>query len=121
MADKFRTVNQSLGDAPKVGPFPADQIVPWTAITMTSYYLCKVIFGWSWVWTGAIAAWGVATWWVLTGDKTWQYLSKFVSVPSWTRGYGFYQQILDSGSADDASRSKKKQPEKKKTLRRRRR
>ncbi|MBD1922598.1 hypothetical protein H6F77_16130 [Microcoleus sp. FACHB-831] len=97
---KFRAVNPSLGTAPKVGPFPADQVVPWTAIFLTSYYVCKVVFRLSWLWTCLVAGWGMATWWVLTGSKTWRYMSKFVSTPTWTRGYAQYQQILNTSSAD---------------------
>ncbi len=97
---KFRAVNPSLGTSPKVGPFPADQVVPWTAIFLTSYYVCKSIFGLSWLWTGIVAAWGMSTWWVLTGSKAWRYMSKFISTPNWTRGYARYQRVLNSSPSE---------------------
>jgi hypothetical protein len=103
---KFRAVNPSLGTAPKVGPFPADQVVPWTAIFLTSYYVCKVVFGLSWLWTCLVSGWGMATWWVLTGSKTWRFLSKFVSTPIWTRGYAQYQRILTTNSAGGKAKVK---------------
>lgn len=93
--ENFRAVNPSLGKAPKVGPFPSAQVVPWTAILLTSYYVCKVVFGLSWLWTGIIAAWGISTWWVLTGSKSWRFLSKFISTPNWTRGYARYQRFTN--------------------------
>ena len=92
---KFRAVNPSLGRQPKIGPFPAEQAIPWTVILFTSYYVCKVVFRLSWLWTGIVAGWGIATWWVLTGSKSWRFLSKFVSTPTWTRGYGRYQRVLN--------------------------
>lgn len=104
---KFRFVNPSLGTAPKVGPFPADQVVPWTAIFLTSYYVCKVVFGLSWLWTGIVAGWGMSTWWVLTGSKSWRFLSKFVTTPTWTRGYARYQRILTSTSSMHYEHTKK--------------
>ncbi|AFZ21983.1 hypothetical protein Mic7113_6401 (plasmid) [Allocoleopsis franciscana PCC 7113] len=100
---KFRPVNSSLGTAPKVGPFPADQVIPWTAICLTSYYICKSVLGLSWLWTGIVAAWGMSTWWVLTGSKAWRFLSKLVSTPTFTRGYARYSQILNTSSPTPTS------------------
>ncbi|HEY9692709.1 MAG TPA: hypothetical protein V6D15_10910 [Oculatellaceae cyanobacterium] len=91
---RFRVVNSSLGKAPKVGFFPADQVVPWTAIAFSSYYVGKLILGLSWIWVGTIAAWGISTWWILTGSKGWRFLSKFVATPTWTRGYAKYERVL---------------------------
>ncbi|MCA1990650.1 MAG: hypothetical protein LDL41_01180 [Coleofasciculus sp. S288] len=95
---KFRKVNPNLGQQPNIGPFPAEQFIPWLAIAGVSYYLCKVLLQMSWVWTGAIAAWGIATWWVLTGSKPWKFLSKFVRTPYWVRGYGRYRSLVDHSS-----------------------
>lgn len=93
---KFRAVNPSLGTSPKVGPFPADQVIPWTAIFLISYYICKSVFGLSWLWTGIVAVWGMSTWWVLTGSKAWRYMSKFIATPNWTRGYARYERVCNS-------------------------
>lgn len=92
--NKFRPVNPNLGQLPNIGPFPADQFIPWLIIAGSSYYICKVFLQLTWVWTGMIAAWGIATWWVLTGSKPWKFLSKFVRTPYWVRGYGQYRRII---------------------------
>lgn len=104
---KFRVVNPSLGKSPKIGPFPADQVVPWIVISFTSYYVGKVIFGISWVWTGTIAAWGISTWWILTGSKGWRFLSKFIGTPTWTRGFAGYQRLLLNAGAGITRRKKR--------------
>ena len=109
---RFRTVNQSLGDAPRIGPFPADQVLPWTVILMGSYYVCKVIFGWTWVWTGVVAGWGCSTWWVLNGSKSWRFLSKFIGTPYWTRGYAFYQSLLEVAQIQPEPQTTKKRRKK---------
>ncbi|MGB7443438.1 MAG: hypothetical protein WA919_20425 [Coleofasciculaceae cyanobacterium] len=83
---KFRKVNASLDKQPKIGPFPADQFLPWIAIAGISYYLFKIALGLSWIWTGILAAWGMSTWWILTGSHSWRFLSKFIPVPNWVRG-----------------------------------
>ena len=82
----FRTVNQILGTQPRLGPFPADQIVPWSVVALLGYFI-KQIFHWDWVWMGIFITWGCSTWWVLTGSKGWKFLSKFVGVPRVVRGY----------------------------------
>ena len=99
---EFRPVNQILGTQPSLGPIPADQIIPWTVIVLAAYFIINGIFGsWftdefqKWLWTALMAGWGVATWWILTGGKSWRFLSKFIAVPTWTRGFARYQSWLD--------------------------
>ena len=105
---KFRKVNASLGKHPNIGPFPADQFLPWTVICGVSYYLFHVLAGFSWLWTGLLAAWGISTWWVLTGSKAWRFLSKFVPTPTWGRGYGRYQRILSERSVSSGKNTEYK-------------
>jgi hypothetical protein len=114
----FRAVNPSLGTSPKVGPFPADQVVPWTAISLSSYYVCKSVFGLSWLWTCIVAAWGMSTWWILTGSKAWRFLSKFVGLPTWARGYARYQRVLNV-THESAAIEKRVQTKKQRRQRRR--
>lgn len=90
---KYRTVNATLGKQPNIGPFPADQLVPWTIISGCSYYLAHGLLRLNWVWTLAIAAWGIATWWILTANGAWRILSKFVATPNWTRVRVTYKPI----------------------------
>jgi hypothetical protein len=98
----FRPVNQILGSQPSLGPIPADQILPWTVIALASYFIINGIFGGffsddfqKWLWMVLITAWGMATWWILTGGRSWRFLSKFIGVPTWTRGFARYQSILE--------------------------
>lgn len=92
---KQRTVNTTIGKQPNIGPFPADQLIPWVIICGLSYYLAHGLFRLNWVWTIASAAWGIATWWILTANGAWRILSKFVATPNWTRVRVEYQKILN--------------------------
>ncbi|GAX35297.1 hypothetical protein [Nodularia sp. NIES-3585] len=99
---EFRPVNQILGSQPSLGPIPADQIFPWIVIILASYFVVNGVFGGvfaddfqRWLWTVLIAGWGIATWWILTGGRSWRFLSKFVGVPTWTRGFARYQSLLE--------------------------
>ncbi|MEA5514808.1 hypothetical protein [Nodularia sp. UHCC 0506] len=99
---EFRPVNQILGSQPSLGPIPADQIFPWIVIILAAYFVVNGVFGGifaddfqRWLWTVLIAGWGIATWWILTGGRSWRFLSKFVGVPTWTRGFARYQSLLE--------------------------
>lgn len=99
---EFRPVNQILGAKPSLGPIPADQIFPWAIIALASYFIVNGFFGsffpdeWQkWLWTILIAGWGMATWWILTGGRSWRFLSKFMGVPTWTRGTARYKSFLE--------------------------
>ncbi|MBD2775552.1 hypothetical protein [Iningainema tapete] len=100
--DEFRPVNQILGAQPSLGPIPADQVFPWTLIILGSYLIVNGVFGGifqndfqKWLWTLLIAGWGMATWWILTGGRSWRFLSKFIAVPSWTRGSARYLSLME--------------------------
>jgi hypothetical protein len=99
---EFRPVNQILGSQPSLGPIPADQIFPWLIIVLVSYFVINGIFGGlfaddfqRWLWTALMAFWGIGTWWILTGGRSWRFLSKFIGVPTWTRGFARYQRLLE--------------------------
>ncbi len=91
--NRFRTINPMLGAQPQLGPVPAEQVIPWAIILVLSYVVAQAI-GLSWIQTGFVAAWGIATWWVLTGKKSWRFLSKFLPTPNWTRGYAPYRRLM---------------------------
>lgn len=99
--EEFRPVNQILGTQPSLGPVPADQVFPWTVIALAAYFVVNGIFGGffaddfqKWLWTVLIAGWGMGTWWILTGGRSWRFLSKFIAVPTWTRGAARYLSLL---------------------------
>ncbi|BCL34444.1 hypothetical protein [Nostoc sp. MS1] len=101
-SQEFRPVNQILGSQPSLGPIPADQIFPWTVICLGAYFIINGIFGGvfaddfqRWLWTFLIAGWGMATWWILSGGRSWRFLSKFIGVPTWTRGFARYHSLLE--------------------------
>lgn len=91
---EFRMVNRVLGEQPRIGPFPADQVFPWSAIALIMYMVVKGFLQQSWLATGIAIAWGWATWWTLTSNKSW--LGKFVGVPRITRGYKYYIPFVNS-------------------------
>ncbi|NJL11020.1 MAG: hypothetical protein HC908_14990 [Calothrix sp. SM1_7_51] len=112
---EFRPVNQILGSQPSLGPIPADQVFPWTIIALAAYFIVNGIFGGlfqdefqKWLWVLLIAGWGMATWWILTGGRSWRFLSKFIGVPNWTRGFARYQSLLEVNH-EAKNRKKKRQ------------
>jgi hypothetical protein len=117
----FRPVNQILGAQPSLGPIPADQIFPWLVIALTSYFIINGVFGGlfaddfqKWLWTFLIAGWGVATWWILSGGRSWRFLSKFIGVPTWTRGFARYQSLLEINHEAKNRKKKHQYPRKRK-------
>ncbi|UXE63574.1 MAG: hypothetical protein KA717_13745 [Woronichinia naegeliana WA131] len=99
---EFRPVNQILGSQPSLGPIPADQIIPWAVIALSVYFIINGVFGGlfeddfqRWLWIVLMTGWGMATWWILTGGKSWRFLSKLIAVPTWTRGFARYQSWLE--------------------------
>ncbi|MGD2184383.1 hypothetical protein [Lusitaniella coriacea] len=92
----FRKVNPTLDKQPRVGPIPADQLIPWLLACGAAYYIGRLLLGLSWVWTGVVAAWGMSTWWILTAKGAWRFFGKFVAVPHWVRGQGIYRSVFAS-------------------------
>ncbi|MFN6568208.1 hypothetical protein [Dendronalium sp. ChiSLP03b] len=92
---RFRTVNRILGDRPRLGPFPADQIFPWSLIVILNVFVFNYMLKASWLGTGLSIAWGWATWWVLSSNK--DFFGKFVNVPRISRGYMPYRTLKKSG------------------------
>ena len=99
---EFRHVNQIIGSQPSLGPIPADQVFPWTVIALTSYFIINGVFGGLFaddfqklLWTILITGWGMATLWILTGGRSWRFLSKFIGVPTWTRGTARYLSLME--------------------------
>ncbi|BAY59312.1 hypothetical protein NIES2135_61890 (plasmid) [Leptolyngbya boryana NIES-2135] len=90
---EFRTVNRILDSRPRVGPIPADLIIPWFAIAVVFYTVLQGLLHVGYLWTGLSVAGGCATWWLLNGSRPYQFLSKFIQTPNWTRGYIRYQSL----------------------------
>lgn len=105
---KARTVNATIGKQPNIGPFPADQLIPWVVISGLSYYLFYGFLRLNWVWTLALAIWGMSTWWVLTANGAWRILSKFLATPNWTRVRVLYEPILQPNARKKGRKHKDK-------------
>ncbi|HAZ48544.1 MAG TPA: hypothetical protein DDW76_34745 [Cyanobacteria bacterium UBA11369] len=104
---EFRPINRILGAQPSLGPIPSHLVLPWTGIALFSYFICQGVLSLGWLITGFVAAWGMSTWWILTGDKSWHFLSKFVPTPKWTRGMAKYESFLERGYYEEKNRLKK--------------
>lgn len=94
-SDEFISVNQVLNIKPRLGPIPGEQVIPWLCIFFLAYLFCQGILGLSWVATGLVTAWGIGTWWCVTGDESWRFLTKFTGVPTWTRGNAPYRGLTE--------------------------
>jgi hypothetical protein len=92
---RFRQVNQVLDAKPRIGPFPADLVFPWAGIALAIFVITNYLLKLDWLWTILLISWGCATWWILVGSKPHRFLSKFVGVPQWRRGYVQHQAIRD--------------------------
>ncbi|WP_392475908.1 hypothetical protein [Nostoc sp. C110] len=93
----FRTVNRILGERPRLGPFPADQIFPWTLIAVVNVFIFNYLLKTSWLGTSLSIAWGWATWWTISTNK--DFFGKFVSVPRISRGYMRHKPIRTLANA----------------------
>ncbi len=102
----LRTVNRVLGNQPRLGPFPADQIVPWSAIALLGYIIIKGFLNQSWFATGIFVAWGWATWWVVASNKA--FMGKFVATPRMVRGYKRYESLISPPQPPRRQRKNKK-------------
>jgi hypothetical protein len=89
---EFRTVNRMLGQKASFGPIPPEQLVAWVIIIVFSY-LVGSFADMDWFHICVMAAVLCSTWWVLTGKRSWLYLSKFLPSPRWVRA-GVVHEVL---------------------------
>lgn len=97
---QFRPVNQSLGQQPSLGPIPANLLAPSAGILFGFYVLFVLIFHIPFTWFLLLSIWGIASWWVVVGEKTWRFTHKFQGVPDWKRGHLDYQCCLREADYD---------------------
>jgi hypothetical protein len=86
----YRPVNRSIGQQPSLGPIPSNLLAPSGAILVGFYVLIEVVFSFGFVPFLLLSAWGISTWWVAVGEKTWAFSHKFIRVPDWKRGPVLY-------------------------------
>ena len=102
----FRRINEALGKQPKIGPFPAGQIIPFFIIILLSWVI-KEVFHLSWLNTFLVAVWFMGTVWILTGRQSWRFFSKFIATPYWVRTLVHYDSHLFKVEIKAESRGKK--------------
>ncbi|KAM3092525.1 hypothetical protein ACKFKG_22170 [Phormidesmis sp. 146-35] len=117
-SDEFIPINQILNSKPQLGPIPGEQVIPWLIITIGSYIICQVVLNLDWWATGLVGIWGSATWWILTGNESWRFLTKFYRAPKWTRGHLPYTSTFTQvQSLISSPQTKRKKPRKHRTRR----
>ncbi len=91
---QFKTVNPTLGKKPAIASvIPAKQFVPWMGFVGFSFTLAE-IFALSNIVTASIVFGLCLGYWMLTGDKEWLFLGKFIATPRLVRGYKQPQKLL---------------------------
>ncbi|MEM9088675.1 MAG: hypothetical protein AAGC93_08015 [Cyanobacteria bacterium P01_F01_bin.53] len=90
----FCRVNQSLGTQPTLGPVPTNLLAPSLAILVISYFVTQVLLRLGFPAFLLCTVWLICTWWVVVGEKTWQFTHKLIPVPNWSRGYVRYCRCL---------------------------
>lgn len=76
----IRVIN-ALNDKPKFFIFHADLIPPFSAIVCLTFVICYIVLGLDLVWFIATSAWFCATWWMLAGDKSYEFTNRLIPLP----------------------------------------
>lgn len=103
-----RPVNPMLGERPALGPIPGDQVIPWMIIAGIVAAI-KLFTGIHWFHAGMMLAWGITTWWLLTGKRAWRFLSRFHRRPRWVRAGRYYTSPFLMGVDKESKKAKKVQ------------
>ena len=104
----FRKVNKRLDLSPRIGPFPAEQFIPWLIIGGTVFFLGKRVFNLPWLWVIILIIWGCSTWWVITAGGYYKFFSKFIQPPHWVRGMGRNQALLSHKGKTNNEQNRRK-------------
>ena len=76
--NKFIKVPKIYQQEASIGPVPADQLVPWAGLVITSFFVCEVILSLGLTFWGVSSVWLIASWWFLTGKKSYQYTDLWI-------------------------------------------
>lgn len=90
-------VSKFMGKRASIGPIPADQLFPWVAIGLLCYFVIRMLLGGSFVAWLACWLWLAATWWALTGNKTYRFLKQWAIPPGqdWVNGGSLFVRVTD--------------------------
>lgn len=70
-------VNKILGKQVGFGVVPANQILPWFAIIIISYFIFDGLLGWGIPKVVVISFWLIVSWWFVTGKDPDQFINRF--------------------------------------------
>lgn len=93
-------VNKVLGLKASIGPIPADQFVPWIGIAACTFFVFYMMLGLGFKWWLAISTWLIASWWILTGKKSFTFINKWVRTPGkdWINWNTLWISVSDYGT-----------------------
>ena len=92
-------VNKLLGKRASIGPIPASQIIPWALIGGMTYFVLVMLLAlgieiWLACWV-----WLAASWWVLTGERTYALIKSWAPLPGvdWINGETLFIRATEPG------------------------
>lgn len=102
MPNNFRPINRVLGLTPKLGPIPADLIVPFGVSSIVAYF-SHAFAGLTPVQALFFALFLLSTWWIVTAGNSFRFVSKFSrwTIPRWHLGYRRYRSWLNAPKNHD--------------------
>jgi hypothetical protein len=100
-----RTVNRSLGTQAKIGPFPANQILPITTLFWL-VWLASSVLALDWVESALLGIWLLGSWWVLAGNRPGLFIVKFTRCPNYARSRIIYRSLFNHAPTQRKDRSK---------------
>ena len=77
-SDDFVKVSKIYQQQASVGPVPADQLVPWGVMVIVSFVVCEMLLSLGLAVWGVTSLWLIASWWFLTGKKSYQYTDLWI-------------------------------------------
>ena len=85
-------VNKILGKQAGFGPIPANQILPWLAIIVLTYFIFDGLLSWGIPKVSIISFWLILSWWFVTGKDPDKYINRFrkPKAKNWTIGGALY-------------------------------
>ena len=96
---EFRYVNRVLGVQPRLGWFPASQLLPFGVSIWLAWNL-KGLLTLGWLDTALVAAFFIAICWILIGERPWRLWLKFWSTPRFALGFVRYKSLLMIGGGE---------------------
>lgn len=97
----FRPINRALGSQPKLGPLPAELLIPFLVSAILAYL--GSAFGLSLIQALFCGAFLLSTWWLVTGGNSFRYISRFSRwfMPQWYRGARNYTSWINPPNNHD--------------------